>query len=296
MSSFTTHGSQQTSSVGFHSCRTVNRYNLRSTRVLMRVRSADLYGSLDVAQPPYFGKLLVAELPLEGSFSSQGFRRIVDKFDLDKTLCTCVYYFESAMAFWSGNGNSNINGNSSLGSQGVISAPAEAARARHLLTRIQYTLLSTELQQRCVTSSADGIREFCRITLILYSLSILNEHPPTSSAGGQIVRLFRHALAQVVQITDKPTDSPNCQIWRSVLPADFLLWSLFLAISVIKDKTSEIRRSFLSFLTELIFVDNTSIRCFGELHACLREFLWVPCLHDPLAQDLWDQIQGMKRQ
>ncbi|KAG9233257.1 hypothetical protein BJ875DRAFT_52425 [Amylocarpus encephaloides] len=255
--------------------------------VLHKIYRADLYGSLDAIQPPFFNKPCpsLPGLGLEARFASEGLNAIHDAIHLDETLRSCVHQLEEAMRLWT-----------------ETATPKHAARTRYLLTNVQYTLTAANFRQ---TSGYEGIweaqlLEFCRIALILYSLSILDEHATSSTFGQQIGRTFRHVLTDLAcsPADDNATLSASTT-WRLPLPTDFHLWAIFLVARVARntfyDTGDDTKEWLLASFTELASPEHGHIQDWLDLQGRLRRFLWVSSIHDPTSQWLWSEVERRRR-
>lgn len=269
------------------------------------IHSADLCGSLDAAQAPYFDSplLRLPEIPFEKSFHSKGFDDLDKITTLDKTLRGCVYYLEQTMLFWSSADSSSLaaklDQTSSNAPPSQKPTPADAARVRYLLTTIQYTLASTNFQDRPSDASfANQIFEFCRITLILYSLTVLNERPASTAVGQQVTSTFRTALTNLasrLHRSERYCDSVIIAPWLLPLPSDFILWAVFLAIIVLGPVDSNKKEWLLGFFDALTSSDGDGIQDWVELKTRLSRYLWVARIHDASSRWLWDLRMSMRQ-
>lgn len=187
--------------------------------------SADLYGSLDAAQPPFFNKPYphLSQLSSGSFFRSEGLNTIHNVIGLDETLRRCIHQLEDATFFWSDTRVSSPGAENGQQDNSVARkekpTPAEAARVRDLLTSIQYTLVSAKYQQRSSDDPESKISEFCHIALILYSLTLLSERPPSTSVGQQIGGAFRRALSDLASEShDNARDSANTMAGATIPP------------------------------------------------------------------------------
>jgi hypothetical protein len=174
------------------------------------------------------------------------------------------------------------------------STPTEAARVRHLLTSVQYSLLSTTYQHSSSEIHAEPYRimEFCRITLILFSLTILNERPPSSSVGQQICGKFRGVLTD---LAFRLHNGPITSAWILPLPREFCLWAIFLAASVIMNSQSSTKDWLLESLSELASPKNGAFEDWKNLKACLSRYMWVSSIHDCPLRRLWKEVEESRR-
>jgi hypothetical protein len=247
--------------------------------------SADLYGSLDAAQAPYFDRRvwLPSHLPSYGRFRSEGFNAIGTVDRLDETLRSCVYGLENAMVFWLDAENKKRP------------TPAEAARTRYLLTDTQYTLVSANFQMGLDHDWTSQLSELLRVTLILYTLTILNERPASTSVGLQVTSTFRSVFTRFHWPPQGSTEDPAPALCPPSLPVDFYLWSIFLAASVIKSARSDTRdwllKSFIE-LESLSYGDNHDWR---DSRSRLSQYLWLPSIHDPGFQWFWTEAAELRQ-
>lgn len=133
---------------------------------------------MDAAQPPYLDRSLplLPEYPLGIKFRSDGFNTIDTLTRLPPTLRDCIHHFEDLMGFWSDVNSAPFSCRTAAPIDDTMKlttpTPSDAARVRHVLTDVQYTLAMVNFSGDALD---DRLFELCRISLILYSLTILNE-------------------------------------------------------------------------------------------------------------------------
>ncbi|KAJ6161193.1 hypothetical protein N7470_004589 [Penicillium chermesinum] len=124
--------------------------------VMNKLHRADLCGSLDAVQPPYFSNGGIASSTVVSSNPhSKGFEAVDSSTPLNIKLWQSLGSLSDAMSI-----------------KKTLSKTrdwADAATVRHLVTTTQYTLLSVEF--------SDLANEACRLALIMFSLMIVNEEP-----------------------------------------------------------------------------------------------------------------------
>lgn len=242
---------------------------------------------------------MLSDLSSEGSFRSKGFNTIHQAISLNETLRVCVHQLEDAMLFWPNVDvvppGAETDPKDDATSPRKKPTPAEAARVRYLLTNTQYTLLSTDSDRRFGDTQASRISEFCRITLILYSLTILNERPPSTSVGQQIGRTFRHILTDLACEADHTADGPAPKSWLLPLPLDFFLWAIFLAASVMRSTESDTKDWLLTSFAELISPNYGDFNDYHYMRSRLSQYLWVPSIHNSRFQLLWSEAAKITR-
>ncbi len=200
------------------------------------------------------------------------------------------------MLFWSNTSSpdfgSDQHHNNAL--QKKRPTPAEAARVRHLLTNIQYTLVSTNPQHRSDNGWESKFFEFCRVTLIIYSLTILNERPASTAVGQQVASTFRNLLSDL--LCHDAIDKPASMSGLLTPHIDFYLWAIFLAATVDMYTKSDTQDWLIRSFAKLVSSDHGHVHDWHDLKFRLSKFLWVSSVHDSSSQWLWSEIAEMRRQ
>lgn len=176
----------------------------------------------------------------------------------------------------------------------IDATPDEASRVRQLLFNIQYTLVSDDLREKLSRGPNSRIFEFYRLVMILYSLTVLNEHAPSTAFGKQIGSRFRSSYIELIQKPHNRTAYPDIVTsQKPPLPFDFRLWSLFLAICALITTECDINDWLLLTFVELASLD-PSIRDWADLRARLSQYLWIPSFHDSISQWLWFETTDLR--
>jgi hypothetical protein len=219
---------------------------------------------------------------------------------MEKTLRVCIHQLEEAMLFWFGMDCTSPGVENTRMDHTTFKnkkpTPAEAARVRHLLTTTQYTLASMKFRQVSGIDAHEAqMSEFCRITLILYSMTILNERAPSTSVGQQICGKFRRALTDLACGTNGVSDASDLSSWMLPLPVDFVLWAIFLAASVLMATESDIKNWLLESFAKLLSSDRGEVHDWSDLRSRLDRYFWVPSIHNSNFQWLWDEVEERRR-
>ncbi|KAH8657946.1 hypothetical protein BX600DRAFT_514483 [Xylariales sp. PMI_506] len=271
--------------------------------VLNKIYRTDLYGSLDITYAPFFAdqRNLLTKLPPLKSYRSTGFRNLHKLFLLDDIIHSCIYHLEEVSLFW---GQYPAQDEPQPEQRGTIRMPAptatEAALVRQAVTKIRYTLVSDELRKRLSCDQAGQVAEICRIGLIFYSLSILNEWAPLSSFGQHIGTKLRNAFDSYKGTTATADTSIASAPISSAFPptelgAEFQLWTVFMAATVMMSTKCEIQDWLLTSFSELCSPKFADIHDWCDLRRRLCQYLWVPSLHDAAAKTLWLLTAGLQQ-
>lgn len=242
---------------------------------------------------------------------------------LDPTLVRCAHQLEEAMVNWDNMGGFEASEVTALeaaaSAASVISVGATpiatnhttittrppvaaAMQMRYILTGIQYMLVSSVQRQKL--ASVVNVRnrrlgEMVRIGLVLFSLSILNERPMNATYALKLIAKLKGILEEEeLTVTTEIEASTEISI-----PVDLQLWTIFLAASVTHggtrwpdktrddDETSWMLDAFTSRLTSSEYgSSNSNSNAAGAdymVQAHLCQYLWVPCIHDKLFQQMW---------
>jgi hypothetical protein len=279
---------------------------------------ADLYGSLDAGQPPFFGRRQAIGPPLatDAALRSEGFCFIRDELGLDAMLCQCITQLEEATLFWSHYPNTTLHIGPATGR-----APADVARVRHLQTAVQYTLVSAGHHPSLhhgnaeLHSTEDALHELLRVVLIIFTLSVFNERPESTSVGLTIAARFCDILTGITDAAmgcgsaaPTPPSPPGSSATRgptllSMLPVDFFLWAVFLALDVVmatgaasngEDVWEKLWDIFL-ILSDTSEGGADRAQCPGRFKRRMSRYLWVPQIHDGRLDSLWTRLESRKR-
>ncbi|KAI0969525.1 hypothetical protein F4678DRAFT_473744 [Xylaria arbuscula] len=253
--------------------------------VLYKIYRADLYGALDALESPFFPRPVLGpyEAIVSRPFRSHGFNAVRDVLGLDDTLCFCIHQLEEAMQFWDANGEKD----------GEKNSPSTAARTRHLLTEVQYTLIAPSLQHRFDTETYEGqMLEYCRISLILYTLTVLRERPPTTSMGQQIGHTYQRVVTNLIQSLRSGPATVEGDAMCISPPIHFHLWTVFLAASVMRDSRAKASSWVLGTFREMTMLCAEAARDWRDLSGDLSTFLWIPSIHDEGLEILWSEMRA----
>lgn len=142
---------------------------------------------------------------------------------------------------------------------------ADAAKCRFVITECQYDLLSFECE--------NIPNELCRLSLIIYTVAILDERPHEKPAYDNLLRRFQKVWGR-------------CNREHTVgLTAQFRLWALVAATSICR--TLGIRNWCVSETSHAL--TSLDIKTLDALTAFMEGFL---PLCDVLCQEVWLQCQG----
>ncbi|KFY38225.1 hypothetical protein V494_04482 [Pseudogymnoascus sp. VKM F-4513 (FW-928)] len=252
--------------------------------LLNKIYSADLYGSFTTGKTPYFRREIPVHFnTLSGvSFRSDGFNIVQKQIGLDNTIRDCVHQLEDALVFWSEFNDPCLGGKKD--------ATAKVARVRHLLLNVQYTLATAIYQKKQHFDLRDQIHEFCRITLILYSCTLLRERAPSSLVTQQICGAFQHVFNSLL----RPLYSAAPTSWPLPLPLDFCVWATFLATMTVLPTESNTKDWLLATFSRLAFSKYADIHGRRDLRSRLEQYLWVPSIHGPGVTALEETIKWSK--
>ncbi|KAK7946961.1 uncharacterized protein PG986_011282 [Apiospora aurea] len=260
--------------------------------ILHKIYRADLFGCLDTGQRSWLSG--PTTLPFDAQpaapVGSEGFTDLFETTDICSPLRNCVRELETLVSFWpvpdtTRSGATLLpddNGLADVTSRpgGVKPTAAQAKHTRDVLTEVQYALVSDAVLEHCRQDTYEGrLNSFCRVVLVVYSLTLLHEPTPYYTLGRRIGRVFRRAYSDAML-------GPGPQ---SPIPKDFCIWALFLAAAAMEgtecDSNAWIQAMFAQLVMEEEeeFLGDDCARMKGRL----RRYLWIPCLHDASFQRLW---------
>lgn len=253
-------------------------------------------------EPPYFEgpSGLLPRSSSKHLFRSPGFNALLGIINLDQGIKDSIYLLEEAMSLWS-DAKDKID-IYSIQYDGNTSAPfkkptsAQVARARQLLTEAQYILISGDYKQSITThAQSDRVSEYFRLTLILYSITILHEPAPSKFIDRRIGDIFRQVYTDLMSNLDNVSFSSPAAVWTSTVPIDFHLWALLLAAPVTDMITeSETRSWLLTSFDKLVSPEYGDIRDWHDLKSRLSRFLWIPDIHDQTAWLFWLEVSKVR--
>ncbi|KAK8099601.1 uncharacterized protein PG998_012842 [Apiospora kogelbergensis] len=278
--------------------------------VLHKIYRADLFGCLDTGQRSWFkgpSAISFGVLPT-APLRSKGFKALFQVMDICPLLQNCVRELESSVAFWPARGSINPgrdmgavitpNGNCAASETATKPTPVQAMYMRDALTEVQYALVSDEVLKHCDRESRGGrINNFCRISLILYSLTILHEPTPSYTLGRQIGLVFSRAYSDILQHGSEPSppftlESGAFSEYLRSIPKDFCLWALFLAAVVMEGTECGTSSQFRAMFTQLATKDTGNVidGSYADLKSRLRGYLWVSSIHDESFERMLDGL------
>ncbi|GAM33903.1 hypothetical protein TCE0_013f01138 [Talaromyces pinophilus] len=228
--------------------------------VMTKVFRADLCGSIDTVGVPFFSRHYLpspAQATIDSKQTTTGFDALDAMLNLDDGIKQHITALEEATRLTSSlmmNKNNN---------------QADAARIRFLVTRTQYTLLSTPKYPNTVL-------ELSRLVLILYSENMVNESPPRLPICDVLIARFR-------------------DIWLTAgnigisVPLQFKLWSLFVAASVISVVAEPLMDWYLAYIDET--ASQMRISEWSHLVDVFDMFLWDEKIHGRRYREIWDDAK-----
>lgn len=233
-------------------------------------------------QLPYFKGPPLPPLPSGLPLPSPGFQAIDDSVGLNDTMRSCITHLEGITHSWFSK---------------VKPLPIDAMQTRDMMTSIEYALVST--QHRHGDTRDYETAELLRIALVLYCWTILGEHPPSTSVGGELSNTFRNLFTNwaAPPVAEHYLEEPPSR--QKSLPLDFILWAIFLAASVVRAKESHKVCAEMGWLlatfSSLSSSQQAGFNNWDNLKARLSRFLWVPSVHDASLQWLWTETEDMRR-
>ncbi|KAF3391097.1 hypothetical protein DPV78_010946 [Talaromyces pinophilus] len=228
--------------------------------VMTKVFRADLCGSIDTVGVPFFSRHYLpspAQATIDSKQTTTGFDALDAMLNLDDGIKQHITALEEATRLTSSL-MTNKNNNQ-----------ADAARIRFLVTRTQYTLLSTPKYPNTVL-------ELSRLVLILYSENMVNESPPRLPICDVLIARFR-------------------DIWLTAgnigisVPLQFKLWSLFIAASVISVVAEPLMDWYLAYIDET--ASQMRISEWSHLVDVFDMFLWDEKIHGRRYREIWDDAK-----
>lgn len=216
---------------------------------------ADLCGSLDAAQTPYFSGRYI---PVPSATSntrahSNGFKRLEKIIVISETVKYCINSLADAM-------QSMKRLKSKKGGR------AEAAQVRFWLTATQYTLLSLDYD------NSETSLQICRLALILFSTYLTEEQHTHLPVCDMLIAKLQGLWEQ------------GC--FHS-LPAEFTLWTIFLALCIVSD--DKLRDWCISILRTT--ANDMGVHSWEDVSQVLEAYLWDPEWLDYRYLDIWNDTR-----
>lgn len=229
--------------------------------VILTCGSVDLHGSIDALTKPYFDDLDLS-LPIRDAqitCTSEGFRKLNHFFHLKRDLNFILRKVEDATIALN-----HIH----MGD--MIMNPLDL---REELTTIQYILLRTELSRH--TSHESDTEHLCRLSLLLYLVTILNDLLPGASKCDMLAETVRTMLDGV----------PG----ERIIP-EFRWWLVLLigVIAVEEANKSWAKRAFEGIASH----PYVSYRR-ESAKVPITKFFWVEKIHGEKFDKLWAEALGV---
>ncbi|KAH7110911.1 hypothetical protein B0J11DRAFT_473782 [Dendryphion nanum] len=219
--------------------------------VRSKINRADLCGSIDAVQSPYF-ECVVSELPTMPGYhqmttiTATGFVKITSSIKLDEALTRILCQIQHVT--------------SSLNMFYHHKTQIHPLSLREVITSSQYSLLSFKLQQK-KTVRENLVHEMLRLGLLVYLVTLLNESPSEVSLYDMLGARLKSTLIEVRR--------------NGGLDLEFSLWILFIAASVVKDPDT--KGYFTASATEII--DELGVSCWDNIETLFKSFFWVEKIH-----------------
>ncbi|CAH0055977.1 unnamed protein product, partial [Clonostachys solani] len=284
--------------------------------VMQKIYRADLYGSMDAGELPFFSGPVGAIDKIYGlGLHSEKLELICEIFDSDMSLTTCIRGLDEISNFWITKKSTSPHTNSGSASVGGDDPSLhEIARMRRLLTSIQYKLvLAAESQHEmdwCPFQKA--IYELLRVTLIIYALTILKERPQTTSIGKTVSSSFLRAFIAAVEMAkhvkvaqsdqseaeETRTRIDTCPFspLQALVPIDFFLWSIFLAVALLPTgnefrEGKEVKMALLNVFSSLVGIQTQQQ---DEIKSQISQYLWISYVHDGMFDSFWSDLGDLE--
>ncbi|VUC29739.1 unnamed protein product [Clonostachys rosea] len=280
--------------------------------IMHKIYRADLYGSMDAGELPFFsGPVGLVDQGLQ----SEKLTLICDIFDSDLKMTNCIRGLDEISNFWitkkstyprTDSGSTRAEGDSQL--------LHEIAQVRRLLTSIQYKLvLAAETPHKmdwCPFQKA--IYELLRVTLIIYGLTILKERPQTTSIGKTVSSSFLRAFIAAVEVakhvkvsqsdqsedseTRKRIDTCPFSPLQALVPIDFFMWSIFLAVALLPTgadfrEGKEVKMALLNVFSSMVC---TQTQQRDEIKFQMSQYLWISYVHNDMFDSFWSDLRDLE--
>ncbi|CAG9953799.1 unnamed protein product [Clonostachys rosea f. rosea IK726] len=283
--------------------------------VLHKIYRADLYGSLDAGEPPFFRgpNDIISAKYSTSNIRSEGLNEICKLLSFDPVLSKCIRQLEGVEGFWPRQGHlSSHDTVSDAASHGLFRSPCEIAQVRLILTNTQYKLVSAANSPPIHLGSMKmAIFEFLRITLVIYTLTVLKERPQSTFIGQRIALKLYQALIVVseeatisgdLQLHHCSTESTSCSKLSNTLspasplgcivPPGFILWGIFFAIINLPPgngsrEVISIKRTLLKIFTQLVQSSGMGQQ---DVKFHISKYLWIENAHGALFDHFWSDF------
>lgn len=232
--------------------------------VRSKINRADLCGSIDAVQSPYF-EFIVRELPtMQGyhqmtTITATGFAKITSSIKLDEALTRILCQIQHVT--------------SSLNMFHHHKTQIHPLSLREAITSSQYLLLSFKLQQKSSTSE-NLIHEMLRLGLLVYLVTLLNESPPEVSLYDMLGARLKSTMIKVRR--------------SGGVDLEFSLWISFIAASMVRNPDT--KGYFTASATEII--DELGVSCWDNIETLFKTFFWVEKIHRETLKLIWNATEA----
>ncbi|RDW63271.1 hypothetical protein BP6252_10816 [Coleophoma cylindrospora] len=233
--------------------------------VRSKINRADLCGSIDAVQNPYF-ELVVTELSSTPEYhqtttiTATGFCKITNSIKLDEALTQIFCQLQDI----------TIN----LNMFHHHKAQLHPLSLREAITSSQYSLLNFKLQQGNATHQ-NSIHELLRLGLLAYLVTLLNESPPGVALYDILGAKLKSTLIEIKQ--------------NGGINLEFSLWIVFLAASIVEGP--DIKDYFMATAIEII--EELGVFCWDNVEALLKSFFWVEKIHRGTLRPIWTTLKAL---
>ncbi|KAK7223016.1 hypothetical protein V2G26_011019 [Clonostachys chloroleuca] len=252
---------------------------------------------------------------LQRGLQSKKLALICDTFDFDLSLTTCIRGLDEISHFWITKKSTSPQTDSGSASTGGDDPSLhEIAQMRRLLTSIQYKLVlaAKNAQEMDWCPFQISIYELLRVTLIIYALTILKERPQTTSIGKTVSSSFLRAFVSAIEMaklvkvsqsdqseadeTRKRIDTCPFSPLQTLLPIDFFMWSIFLAVALLPtgsefQEGKEVKTALLNVFSSLIGIQ-TQQR--DEIKSQVSQYLWISYIHNDMFDSFWSDLGDLE--
>ncbi|CAH0023202.1 unnamed protein product, partial [Clonostachys rhizophaga] len=283
--------------------------------VLHKIYRADLYGSLDAGEPPFFHgpNDIISTKYSTSNIRSEGLNEIWKLLSFEPVLSTCIRQLEGVEGFWPRQSHLPSQQNLSATAQGLFRSPSEIAQVRLTLTNTQYKLVSAAGSPPTHLGSMKmAIFEVLRIALVIYTLTVLKERPESTFIGQRIALELYKAL---IVMSEEATVTGDLQLYHygtestpfsklsntlsqasplgSIVPPGFILWGIFFAFINLPPgngsrEVVSIKRTFIKIFTQLVQASGMAQQ---DVRLQISKYLWIENAHGALFDHFWSDIQ-----
>ena len=220
--------------------------------------SADLSGSVDLAQTPVF-EFHRSSSTIAGC-CPKDFNGTRIAFDLDKRLDKIIRQLHDVTV------NMNL--------LQLKTADFHPLTLREDITSLQYALLSFAFQAD--NGLQDLINETVRLTHLMYLVTLLDEAIPGTSICDGLGRKLSSCLGKLSA--------------REVFTDEFLLWTAFCAASMVMSKQNLADFHKLAIESK----KGSQISSWDEAEVALRSFFWLDKIHGKTFRRVWRVLEALE--